>query len=163
MIFVSVGTHEQPFDRVIKKVDELVEKRIINEDVYIQSGYSNYIPKFCEYAEFITSQEMLDKCNKARIIITHGGPGCIIKALEINKVPIVVPRQPKLDEHVDEHQILFTNRLVREDKIIQIIDIDEIEEAICNYDALCKNIRHTSHTDDFIESLEQIIYELVDK
>ena len=26
MIFVTVGTHEQPFDRLIRKVDELKEK-----------------------------------------------------------------------------------------------------------------------------------------
>lgn len=31
MIFVTVGTHEQPFDRLIKKVDELKEK-ILNYD-----------------------------------------------------------------------------------------------------------------------------------
>lgn len=26
MIFVTVGTHEQPFNRLIEKMDELVEK-----------------------------------------------------------------------------------------------------------------------------------------
>lgn len=35
MIFVTVGTHEQPFNRLIKKIDELKKDGIINEDVII--------------------------------------------------------------------------------------------------------------------------------
>ena len=49
MIFVTVGTHEDPFDRLIKYVDTLVETGVIQEEVYIQSGYSTYTPKHCKY------------------------------------------------------------------------------------------------------------------
>ena len=33
MIFVTVGTHEQPFNRLIQKVDELKKEGVITEDV----------------------------------------------------------------------------------------------------------------------------------
>lgn len=33
MIFVTVGTHEQPFNRLIQKIDELKKDGIINEMV----------------------------------------------------------------------------------------------------------------------------------
>ena len=33
MIFVTVGTHEQPFNRLVKKVDDLKKNGIIQEDV----------------------------------------------------------------------------------------------------------------------------------
>ncbi len=36
MIFVTVGTHEQPFNRLIQKVDELKHDGIIKDDVIIQ-------------------------------------------------------------------------------------------------------------------------------
>ena len=39
MIFVTVGTHEQPFNRLIQKIDELKKDGIINEDVIIQTGF----------------------------------------------------------------------------------------------------------------------------
>ena len=42
MIFVTVGTHEQPFNRLIQKIDELKKDGIINEDVIIQTGFSTY-------------------------------------------------------------------------------------------------------------------------
>lgn len=35
MIFVTVGTHEQPFNRLIKKIDELKQDGTIEEDVII--------------------------------------------------------------------------------------------------------------------------------
>jgi len=69
----------------------------------------------------------------ARIIITHGGPGSIILALSNGKVPIVVPRQRKFSEHVDDHQVLFTKKLESEGKIIAVYDIKMLAEKIINY------------------------------
>lgn len=40
MIFVTVGTHEQPFNRLIKKVDELKRDGIIREEVVMQTRAS---------------------------------------------------------------------------------------------------------------------------
>ena len=39
MIFVTVGTHEQPFNRLIQKVDELKRDGIIKDDVIIQTAH----------------------------------------------------------------------------------------------------------------------------
>ena len=39
MIFVTVGTHEQPFNRLIQKVDELKCDGVIKDDVIIQTGF----------------------------------------------------------------------------------------------------------------------------
>ena len=41
MIFVTVGTHEQPFNRLIQKVDELKKDGVITEDVIIQTVHTN--------------------------------------------------------------------------------------------------------------------------
>ena len=48
MIFVTVGTHEQQFNRLIEYVDRLN----LDEDVFIQTGYSTYIPKNCRWNDF---------------------------------------------------------------------------------------------------------------
>ena len=48
MIFVTVGTHEQPFNRLIRKIDELKRDGIIKEEVIMQIGYSTYEPKYCK-------------------------------------------------------------------------------------------------------------------
>ena len=46
MIFVTVGTHEQPFNRLIQKVDELKRDGVIEDDVIIQTGSRTYKPKY---------------------------------------------------------------------------------------------------------------------
>lgn len=43
MIFVTVGTHEQQFNRLITCVDEMKENGLIKEEVMIQTGFSTYI------------------------------------------------------------------------------------------------------------------------
>ena len=78
MIFVTVGTHEQPFNRLIKKIDELKESGIIQEDVIIQTGFSTYEPKHCQWSKLIPYQQMLRNVADARIVITHGGPASFI-------------------------------------------------------------------------------------
>lgn len=59
MIFVTVGTHEQPFNRLIKKIDELKQDGTIEEDVIIQTGFSTYEPKYCQWSKLIPYQQMV--------------------------------------------------------------------------------------------------------
>lgn len=92
MIFVTVGTHEQPFNRLIQKVDELKKEGVITENVIIQTGFSTYEPKYCQWSKLIPYQQMIKNVADARIVITHGGPASFIMPLQIGKTPIVVPR-----------------------------------------------------------------------
>lgn len=78
MIFVTVGTHEQPFNRLIKKIDELKQDGTIEEDVIIQTGFSTYEPKYCQWSKLIPYQQMVKNVADARIVITHGGPASFV-------------------------------------------------------------------------------------
>lgn len=134
MIFVTVGTHEQSFDRVIKEIDYLKGENIIEDEVFIQSGFTNFKPKYCKYKDVISFGEMIDYTEKSRIVITHGGPGSIFLPIQMGKKPIVVPRNPKFDEHVDEHQILFSKRMYDQNRIELVLDINSLKDAILNYE-----------------------------
>ena len=79
MIFVTVGTHEQPFNRLIQKVDELKRDGVIKDDVIIQTGFSTYEPKYCQWSKLIPYQQMVKNVADARIVITHGGARDIIR------------------------------------------------------------------------------------
>ena len=48
MIFVTVGTHEQPFNRLIKAIDDMKRKGCITTRVIMQTGFSTYEPRFCQ-------------------------------------------------------------------------------------------------------------------
>ena len=83
MIFVTVGTHEQQFNRLVKKIDNLKKDGTFKDDVIIQIGFSTYEPKYCQWSKFISYQQMLENVKNARIVITHGGPSSFIMPLQI--------------------------------------------------------------------------------
>ena len=72
MIFVTVGTHEQQFNRLVEYMDKLAKK--LDEEIIIQIGFSTYIPKFSKWKKLFSYKEMSINIEKARIVITHGGP-----------------------------------------------------------------------------------------
>lgn len=166
MIFVTVGTHEQQFDRLIKYVDDLKQKNIIKEDVIIQIGYSNYIPIACDYQKVFPYQEMEDYISRARIVITHGGPSSFITVLQKKKIPIVVPRQKKFAEHINDHQLEFCKKVYENQKnIILIDDIDNLVTAILDYNIITQNMCADlkSNSKKFVYELEKKIGELFER
>lgn len=164
MIFVTVGTHEQPFNRLIKKVDDLVADGTIQEKVVIQTGFSTYKPKHCEAHKMMSFDEMQQNLKDARIVITHGGPSSFIEALQFGKVPIVVPRQEKYHEHVNNHQVDFTKLIAeRMDNIIPVYNIDDLKRVVDNYNqiTMTKNSSESSNNKSFNKKVESIVDNLV--
>ncbi|WP_445505432.1 glycosyltransferase [Niallia sp. 03091] len=162
MIFVTVGTHEQQFNRLIKKIDNLKRNGLILDDIFMQTGYCNYTPNSVDYKKLLSYEEMNYYAEKANIIITHGGPASIFLAYSYNKVPIVVPRLKQFNEHIDNHQLLFAKRLEKENKIILIEEIDSIGNVINSFadreDGIFKDFN--SNTKLFKERFERTIQTL---
>lgn len=157
MIFITVGTHEQSFERLIKEVDRLKEENKIKEDIIIQKGYTEYEPKNCQSYSLIGYEEMQKYFKEARIIITHGGPASFIVPLTMGKIPIVVPRQKEFNEHVNNHQLEFVKQVTeRDNNIIPIYDIKDLEQTILNYESIVKNMKENYHSNnkEFTEQLE---------
>jgi len=126
MIFVTVSGW--PFERLIKKMDDIGSKT--REKVVMQIGDTKYTPKHAEYFRFTSTGRIEELNRKARIIVSHGGAGCIIRALRLKKPLIVVPRYKKFGEHVNDHQLDLTVVLEGDGKITAVYDIDNLEVAI---------------------------------
>ncbi|MBS5220313.1 MAG: multidrug MFS transporter [Streptococcus sp.] len=165
MIFVTVGTHEQPFDRLLKEVDELVENGVITEEVFIQTGYSTYIPKNCKWSKLLSFDKMDELMERADIIITHGGPATFMSAIAKGKKPIVVPRQEKYGEHVNDHQVDFARNVAkRMGTIILVEDVDKLGETIENYNSIVAELEYDmgNNNKKFNKDLEDIVVKLLD-
>lgn len=165
MIFVTVGTHEQQFNRLIEYVDKLVQKKVVTEEVIIQTGYSTYKPNYCKWEHFFSYQEMKKNVSDARIVITHGGPSSFIMPLQIGKTPLVVPRIKEFDEHVNNHQMEFCKAVEkRMGTIIVIEDIDDLKNAIKEYDNIIsstgKKVR--SNNLNFCIQFEKIVHDILE-
>ena len=155
MIFVTVRTHEQQFNRLTEKIDEIAQK-MPDEKIIVQYGYSTYIPKNCISKKMMDYDEMEKNYENADIVITHGGPASFIKALQYGKVPIVVPRTKEFSEHVNNHQLEFVKQIEEKEKnIIPIYDINDLEKVIKEYRKISGKIlkNYKSNTKNFVENL----------
>lgn len=166
MIFVTVGTHEQPFDRLVKCVDDLKKDGTITEDVIIQTGYSTYEPQYCKWQKLFPYQEMIKLVDSARIVITHGGPSSFIMPLQIGKTPIVVPRRHEFNEHVNDHQVSFAKSVAdRMGTIIVVDDMDKLGDIIINYEKIVAGMKNVLKTNNsrFNEELSKIVNEMFEE
>lgn len=160
MIFVTVGTHEQQFNRLIKHIDELKNLGIIQEEVIMQTGFSTYEPQYCKWSKLLPYNDMIKNVAEARIIITHGGPASFIMPLQIGKIPIVVPRQYRYEEHVNDHQVEFAKVVAeREGNIIIVYEVEELENVICNYSSIVEktSVIMKGNNSNFCSEFDEIV------
>ena len=130
MIFVTVGTHTQSFNRLLEEVDRLVGDGEIREKVVGQIGNSSYEPKNFRWFRFTSFEELEKLYAGADVMIAHGGAGSILNGLDHGKPVIAVPRLKKFDEHVNDHQMDLVKFLERKRKIIAVYDIRDLRKAI---------------------------------
>ena len=154
MIFVTVGTHEQQFNRLVKYMDGLR----LEEEVIIQSGYSDYVPKYCKYEKMLPYQKMVELVEKARIVVTHGGPSSIMLPPQMGKMPIVVPRQKEYGEHVNDHQLEFVRKISESIDIIPVYDIQDLGEIIRRYESIAAGrVKLKTNNAEFNRKLEDLV------
>lgn len=130
MILVSLGTHERPFARLAKAVEELIADGTIKETVIVQTGYTKYRIKGAQCHDFIEFDKMQDYLKNCRILITHSGVGSIMSGLEYGKPVIAVPRRQHLNEHSDDHQMQITEKMEKSGAVIPVYDISTLREAV---------------------------------
>lgn len=108
MIFVTVGTHTQPFTRAL----ELLSEAGVSEPLVIQHGATPPRPDLldAEWVEFLEADAMDAQMHRARAVVSHAGVGCMMMALRGGKKPVLIPRLYGLGEHVDDHQLQLADR-----------------------------------------------------
>ena len=78
--------------------------------------------------------------------------------MQYGKIPVVVPRDPEFNEHVDNHQILFTRRLEEKKRVIGIYDIKKLSYAILNYNKLASKCEISkSNVEKFIDNFDKLM------
>ncbi len=129
-IFVSVGTHPQPFDRLLKELDSLIAAGKVKAEVFAQTGNSRYKPKNFATEKFVSGTDYENSFKNADIVVSHGGAGTIINALRQGKKLVVVPRLEKFGEHTNDHQLDLAKALENEGKCLSVYEISKLGETL---------------------------------
>jgi UDP-N-acetylglucosamine transferase subunit ALG13 len=125
LIFATLGTHHDPFPRLIEGLEALSGWRLI-----VQHGHSPAPLHAAEKSAFLPVADMVERIGAADVVVTHAGVGSILTCLRYGKTPLVVPRQHRLGEHVDDHQVELTRALAEDGKVIPVWDIATLPELV---------------------------------
>jgi len=97
-IFVTVGTRDEPFTRLISGVEELITKGIIKEKVLVQAGHTKYRSKYSEVFDFCSPEKVDEIIRNARYVITQESAGIGTQCLKHRTRFIVMPREYQYGE-----------------------------------------------------------------
>ena len=78
MIFLTLGTQDFQFNRLLEMVDRLVSEGVIRDQVLAQSGCSSHTPSQYRSVDFLDSEAFARHIREADIIIAHAGVGTIM-------------------------------------------------------------------------------------
>ncbi|CYW30835.1 glycosyltransferase [Streptococcus suis] len=158
MIFVTVGTHEQQFNRLIKEIDLLKKNGSITDEIFIQTGFSTYEPKYCTWKNLLSYSEMEDYMLKADIVVTHGGPASFMDAMSKGKTTIVVPRQKKYGEHVNDHQLEFCKKIVEKGyELTMVKDVSDLKNYLNESNFQQVKLNHQRFIHSFIKIIDKLL------
>ena len=130
MIFVTVGTNEARFDRLLQAVESFDG----SDEIVVQHGPSPVRPRGATCVDYLSFEEMTEHIRRARVLIMHAGVGSVLAALGNGARPLVVPRLKRFDEAVDDHQVAFGRRLHEEGLVEFVEDPAGLVEAAARYE-----------------------------
>ena len=130
MIIILLGTQKYSFHRLLEEVQKCVENGTIKEEIIVQAGGTEFSSKEMKMFTLIAQDELEKLMEKADIIITHGGVGSIVNGVKLGKKVIAVPRLKKHGEVANDHQIQIIETFAKEEFIIGLKDVSELEEAL---------------------------------
>ena len=108
-VVVSAGSYHLPFQRLVDWMAPWVAEHP-EVHVVMQHGPSRPLPG-AENHEMLPYGELLERCRSADAVVLQGGAGGVMDMRALGRIPVVVPRVPVDDEVVDEHQLIFTERV----------------------------------------------------
>lgn len=126
-VVVSLGTSESyGFRRVL---DRLVDVVPPSAETLWQTGSTDVSGLGIQARPKVPAAELFEAMHEADVVIAHAGTGSALAALQAGKFPILVPRRPEFDEHVDDHQLQIARMLTDRDLAL----VTEVEDLTVSH------------------------------
>lgn len=156
MIFVTLGTQDKPFPRLLEKIEEQIKKGNIKEEVIVQAGYTKFESKYMKILGMIPMEEYNEYMKKCDLLITHGGVGSIFDALKLGKKIIGCPRLKKYGEHLNDHQIQLIESFHEKGYLLAYNEEDDLAEILKKVKKM-KPIKYKSNNQKMLDIITNFI------
>lgn len=130
MIFVTVGTQDKPFTRLLNLIQKAIDDGVIKDDVIVQAGYTRYKSNNMKIFDLVSQEEYEKNIKECNLLITHGGVGNILTGLKYEKKIIAIPRLAQFGEHTNDHQTQIVNKFALDGYLLKCDLNDDFEEIL---------------------------------
>ncbi len=152
MIFVTLGTQDKPFKRLL----DYLEHSNIDDEIVVQNGFTEYKSNKLKLFKYLDKDKFDEYLKKADFVICHAGVGTIVNCLKDGKKVLTVPRLAKYGEHQNDHQLQIANAYYQKGYILVMNDGDDFDKKI-------EELRHfepktfVSNNEIFVNKLKKYI------
>ena len=126
MIYVTIGTLDYPFGRLMKGIDQLSGD--LKSQMLAQIG-GNTPPEGVRTIPFCSRTESMIYIKEAELVLTHGG-STVMEALIEGKRIVAVPRMKRHGEALNDHQVDLCVKLSERGLLTTVLDVDDLGRAI---------------------------------
>ena len=155
MIFVSLGTNDKDFSRLLVEIDRQISLGNIKDSVIVQSGYTKYSSDNMSIVDLMSIDDFNHNISSCDLLITHGGVGTILDGLKKGKKIIAFPRLSKYQEHVNDHQVEIVNEFYNSGYIMtgEVSDLGNLINGVKDF----KPKAYKSNNDNFNKMIRDYI------
>ena len=152
MIFVTLGTQDKPFTRLL----DYLEHSNIDDEIIVQAGFTDYKSDKLKIYQYIDKEAFDDYLNRADYVICHGGVGSIVGALTKDKKVLVVPRLSKYGEHHNDHQLQIASVYQQKGYILVMLEDDNFDDKFNELKSFVPK-KFVSNNEIFVRKLKDYI------
>ena len=125
-MFVTVGTFAYPFDRLLRRVREVVPSEWT---LVVQHGASDPVPGADNHAT-LGYDAIRRELGRASVVVAHLGVGTLMTALAVGTPIVAVPRRRAHGEVVDDHQVELLERLRSTRGVTVVAEVDDLDRCV---------------------------------
>lgn len=158
MIFVTLGTQDKPFVRLLEMVQKEIDEGNIKDEVVVQAGFTKFDSDNMKIFDYISNDEFENYLKSCNFIITHGGVGNILSAMKYNKKIIAVARLGEYGEHTNNHQLQIIDKFYEKGFLLKadennfssvLKELDNFNPITWNFD----NSKFVKKIEEYIDSI----------
>ncbi|MBR2834020.1 MAG: hypothetical protein IKE75_06350 [Bacilli bacterium] len=156
MIFVSLGTQDKSFKRLLDAIEKQIDKGNIKEEVIVQAGYTKYKSDNMKIFDLVSMEDFQKYMSSCDLLITHGGVGSILDGLKHNKKIIAAPRLKEFGEHTNDHQLQIINSFYEKGYILKLEDFDKLDKVLLEVKSF-KPKKFVFNNENFVKKIKEYI------
>lgn len=144
----------------MEAVDELQGSGAVGEEFFLQLGSTPTEPRHVRFERYLSFGRVVEEVQRASVVVAHAGAGTVLACIQQGKHPVLVPRQARHGEAIDDHQEPFAAKMGEAGLATVVQDLKELGPAILRVRTMAARSGHVGGSQELIGWLDRFWGEL---